>query len=544
MALFENFPYTNLHELNLDWLINELKRIEDTQVLSVNGQTGDVILYQDPQMVLPAIQSATWSFFRDAAGTVRGITFDSDGTAYIMDGSQLYKVYTSKNSPDFDAQYIQLGTLSDEEMMNWNIYRTINGTISGIQFDDDGTAYIMSDLNRYKIYSQKDAPPYPVNSVNGQTGTVILYPDNTVRLPDISDTTLDYWNIFRWMGSGNGYYGIQFNTDGTIELITPGARTQIYTATNQPPYPVSSVNGQTGTVSLNIPPDFVVDLDDEYLDVATDVNGYGWGLTRVTQNGSIGISFDNQNGNKAYIRYFDSVLQEDVEIQLLTIADIPSSAGVTSINGQSGVVTLYGNQIERTNVDNTTIEQALSSLESGKTDTLEDIAILVNTDYATQAITSGQYVIVINSTITGITDGIYKAVNNVSANTSLTSADLTTISNGGLNDLLQVINNFKDDVDTSTTTTITNNGLTAAFRKRDKLASLTISTGSLTGAVAANATILTVPAGYRPVVTQILVGLIGTTLVRYTISTSGALTCNTALAANSNVRLTWLYMTI
>ena len=37
MALFENFPYTNLHELNLDWLIDMLNMITQNQVLSVNG---------------------------------------------------------------------------------------------------------------------------------------------------------------------------------------------------------------------------------------------------------------------------------------------------------------------------------------------------------------------------------------------------------------------------------------------------------------------------------------------------------------------------
>lgn len=27
MAIFENFPYTNVHELNLDWLIKNMKQI-------------------------------------------------------------------------------------------------------------------------------------------------------------------------------------------------------------------------------------------------------------------------------------------------------------------------------------------------------------------------------------------------------------------------------------------------------------------------------------------------------------------------------------
>ena len=455
MALFENFPYTNLHELNLDWLINELKRIQDTQVLSVNGMTGDVVLYEDAQVVLPAIQGATWSFFRDAAGTVRGITFDSDGTAYIMAGSQLYKVYTSKNSPDFDAQYVRLGTLTDEEMMNWNIYRTINGTVSGIQFDDDGTAYIMSGMNRYKVYSQKDDPPYPVTSVNGQTGTVVLYPDNTVRLPDISDATLDYWNIFRWMGAGNGYYGLQFNTDGTIELITPGARTQIYTATNQPPYPVTSVNGQTGTVSLNIPPDFVVDVDEDMMEVSQDASAYTWGLVRTTDNGSIGISFDNQNGNKAYLTYWDSVNEKYVTTQLLSLADIPSTTGVVSVNGMTGVVNVYATNTEMSSLDSTPVSTVLGNLGDFSDLLAQSLAIIVNGDSASVAIPAGALILVINSTIANINDGLYEAVNAISANTSLSSPDLTdaNTNNGGFNTLLNKIPVIKTYTIESGTTT-------------------------------------------------------------------------------------------
>ena len=62
MALFENFPYTNLHELNLDWLIQEMKdleeKVQDGPVISVNGQTGVVTLYQEAQVRLPDVTDA------------------------------------------------------------------------------------------------------------------------------------------------------------------------------------------------------------------------------------------------------------------------------------------------------------------------------------------------------------------------------------------------------------------------------------------------------------------------------------------------------
>lgn len=376
MALFENFPYTNLHELNLDWLINELKKIAETQVLSVNGMTGNVVLYEDANVILPEVSEAAWSFFRTADGVVRGITFGADGNAYIMNGGHIHEIYTSQNSVDWNDQYIQLGTLTDEELYNWNIFREVNGSLSGIQFDTDGTAYIMSGTDRFKIYSQHDAPPYPVTSIKDnptgtpQTGNVVLYQDASVRFPDLDsgdpEEPFTFWNIFRYMNTG--YYGIQFNSDGTMDLVTPGnVHSRIYTALNPPPYPVSSVNGQTGAVTLNIPPDFVVDLDEDIMDVGVDATGYTWGLVRVTNGeggNSIGITFNNQAVPHAYLRYFDPVNEEYVSKQLLTNEDIPSGSGVLSVNGMTGAVNVYGTNIQRTNNTLETVEDGLNSLDN------------------------------------------------------------------------------------------------------------------------------------------------------------------------------------
>ena len=44
MGMFEQFPYSNFHELNLDWIINKLNELGQNAVLSVNGQTGDVVV--------------------------------------------------------------------------------------------------------------------------------------------------------------------------------------------------------------------------------------------------------------------------------------------------------------------------------------------------------------------------------------------------------------------------------------------------------------------------------------------------------------------
>lgn len=67
--------------------------------------------------------------------------------------------------------------------------------------------------------------------------------------------------------------------------------------------------------------------------------------------------------------------------------------------------------------------------------TQSDIAIIIEGNQTTHTggVAVGQYVIVRNSTISGITDGLYKVVQAIPANTAITSAYLTAVDGGGLN---------------------------------------------------------------------------------------------------------------
>ena len=443
MALFENFPYTNLHELNLDWLIDQLNIIKDQAVLSVNGMTGDVILYESANVILPEIQNGTWTFFRTANGVERGIQFGSTGKAYIMNASDLYELYASNNPPPYPVtsvngqtgditlytdQYVRLPDLDDAQMSNWNLFRHLNSVTSGIQFEDDGKAYIMLGANRYEIYTSLNPSPSDVTSVNGQTGAVVLYQNNVVQLPDIDDNTVTYWNIYRMVN--NGAYGIQFNTDGTIDLIQPNAtRYKIYSANDQPPYPVTSVNNQTGDITLSIPDQLVDDADDDYLQITADASAYSWGIMRTTDGGNIGIKFDfTANTPTAHLRYYDSNDDEYKTFQLLSINDIPSSS-VVSVNGQAGVVVLTGEDIHRSTSNTTDLDTMFTEIET-------EMDFVINGDTCSSNVDEGQFVMLRESTIIGANDGIYTAVNAKAANATWAAADLASVSGGALNALL------------------------------------------------------------------------------------------------------------
>ena len=227
MGLFEQFPYTNYHDLNLDWIIQKVKEAyspdnpPDNVVLSVNGQTGTVILYQNAVVQLP--------------------TTDED---------------------------------------TWNIFRKADGSDQGIQFIKGQPAQRIAGTNRYNIYDQGNPPPYPVTSVDGSTGAV---------------TT--------WANTGND--------------------------------------------TLTIP---------------HEAEGDSWALRREGPSGYLGIEFDldaNDDPSGFFILKPDG--QSLQKVKILTESDIPSEAGVVSINGEAGIVVLYAGDIAMASDDSTTVKAAVEN---------------------------------------------------------------------------------------------------------------------------------------------------------------------------------------
>lgn len=437
MALFENFPYTNLHELNLDWLIEELKMVKDSVVISVNGQTGEVILYQNATVQFPPVTDDHWSIVRTADGVSRGIVFGNDNRAFICHDSLMNEIYSANNQPPYPVtrvngqtgdivlyadQYVQLPSLTDEQIFNWTLFRNINSVAHGIQFDADGSGYIIDGENRYKIYSQNDTPPYPVTSVNGQTGAVVLsFPVTSVNgqtgdvelfteeatgqieFPSITSAGVEQVSMSRELNGVN--YGLAIDDSGNLKLIIGSLEYSVYTA-------------------LNKQPGFVENDTDGELQVRVDAPASSWALLRETSDTtSIGIVFDNGVSKAAYLKYFDGAAY--TTSKLLTLADIPSTTGVVSINGQTGVVVLTGSDINLSSNDTTKLDVLISGLLSSVEDVKTSLAYKENGNTASQNIPARAYVL--------WKDNAYRAKQAISYGDTLSSANLDGISNGILN---------------------------------------------------------------------------------------------------------------
>ena len=129
-----------------------------------------------------------------------------------------------------------------------------------------------------------------VLSVNGQTGIVVLYPEANIEFPDVpSDLS---WSLTR---KANGTKsGIKFNKAAPMQRVYSGSTFNVYDEGNPPPYPVSSVNGQTGSVTIPVAFD---SMSGDLLNVSTASPEHSWTLNRKTRDGDAGLTIDTTGDN-------------------------------------------------------------------------------------------------------------------------------------------------------------------------------------------------------------------------------------------------------
>ena len=508
--MFENFPYTNFHDLNLDWIIQKVKEAyspdnpPEAVVLSVNGETGDVILYRDAVITLPDVQESQWNIHRLANGQSSGIQFIQGDKAQRIDGTHRYDMYDAGNPPPYPVRSVNgmTGAVTVVKTVNgdngdvtlyptaiiefpdvsenyFQMKRTAAGTDIGIEFDKNGPAKRLNDTDEYEIYDEGNPPPYPVTSVGTLTGAVAIL-----------DTSI-------------------VTDQGTQKLKIA--------------FPVTSVDGQTGTVET------WGYSDDQDIKLPIEAEADIWSISREVPSGELGVRLtvngltDNPEG---YLVLNDGT--NTTALKILTPADIPSSSGVVSVNGANGVVVLYATDIAMSTTDSSTtinaainavdaktgadiavsgtdptkidaaiaavnaktgadidvsgsdttkIDSALTALDaktgadiplSGTDSTkinsaisslttavnsnaasinyIEDAIAIVANNNTHAAISNGQFVYVKNHGT--LAEGLYKATANIAANAALTSSNLTADASGGLNAMKAITNSLSNQITT------------------------------------------------------------------------------------------------
>lgn len=156
---------------------------------------------------------------------------------------------------------------------------------SGLDSADEFAIYDNSAQGNYKVTLADilaEVPASAVTSVNGQTGTVVLDASDVSALPDTTTIPTDTSDLTNNAGfvdaagaaaaapvqSVNGQTGaVIISGGGAVDSVNGQTGTvvlgksdvglgnvdnvQQYSASNPPPYPVTSVNGQTGAVTIS-----------------------------------------------------------------------------------------------------------------------------------------------------------------------------------------------------------------------------------------------------------------------------------------------------
>lgn len=423
--MMDQYPYANFHELNLDWIIQKVKEAyspdnpPDNLVLSVNGQTGDVVLYQNANVMLPTVTENIWNIFRTSDSVATGIQFNKNGAMERINGTSRYQVYDQGNPPDYPVDSVngQTGDVvlyptEDVQFPSvedgaWTIHRRIDGSNSGLLFIKNVKAQRIDGTNKYDIYDAGNPPPYPVTSVNGQTGAVNLsFPVTSV----------------------NGQTG---DVNLTFPVTSVNGQTGAVVLT----FPVTSVNNQTGDVVI---PQLVNNVSADYLHITEDASGDEWAVERGVTSGTTAIRIEVNNGHvEAYLDFTDTTDTVIDSFKLLTTQDIPSSSGVVSINGSAGVVVLTGSDIAVSSGDNTTIATKISNLQNSKANQ-DTLAFMEPGDTATQNIPAGRYVY--------WKGNMYKSSSAISQYDTLSLSNLTAVSPNALNDLQGQVSSLSDHI--------------------------------------------------------------------------------------------------
>ena len=201
------FPFSTFQQFNLDWIMEQLRKI--LQFMPLNGVAGDVLQR--------TVDGAAWQPLAAVSLDIHALT------STTPDAADELPIY------DNDLQGNYKITVQDVLDMVSSPVTSVNGQTGAVVLSIPTDTLDLTNSAGF-VDAAGAAAAAPVQSVNGQTGAVI-----------VSGGAVD---------SVNGKTGtvVLDKTDIGLGNVANVAQ---YSASNPPPYPVTSVNGMTGDVIVS-----------------------------------------------------------------------------------------------------------------------------------------------------------------------------------------------------------------------------------------------------------------------------------------------------
>lgn len=241
MPVFENFPYTNFHELNLDWIMKHVKELEDevkafAEILE-NGPVADV----------QGKLNGTWTSLKDAQGVAKlPPASDVDfGTVKFADSATTEEPFCVIQGA---GNYEKVPVLDGNDMIDsnmlpptTNVLMNRSGNWTSV-VDAQGDAQILKanqyDFGTVKVKSSTDLSAQKTELYSDGTYDTIPTLDGSGKIdadiiPDTTVTAGTYGNAPNYNDwSYYNPYGIDVDDDGRILHIhqtpLPVIRTDVY----------------------------------------------------------------------------------------------------------------------------------------------------------------------------------------------------------------------------------------------------------------------------------------------------------------------------
>lgn len=252
--MIPKFPFFTAQQLNLDWVMQTLKKILAFMPID-RGAVGDVLQRK--------ANGAAWEPLSAVSMDIHGLQ-----TAEAVADDDEIAIYdkTATGNRKATVAAIRAGVSSP--------VTSVNGQTGAVVLDAADVGALADDYTP------------PVTSVNGQTGAVVIPTGGGA------------------VDSVNGMTGTVVLGKSDVGLANVD-NVQQYSASNPPPYPVTSVNGQTGAVVIptggsidmlfGTPVSLTVTPPADASLVATTLTGQTAGNGRFLRIGGIVRTQDNQN---------------------------------------------------------------------------------------------------------------------------------------------------------------------------------------------------------------------------------------------------------